>query len=80
VLRVTSATTAGFSGDRLFSDSATPAAFLTQRCQVVGQFEKKVPDPSRKTWDGSVSTKPCTGRGCFRKGRPVFGRASMLPG
>jgi len=48
---------------------------------VVSQFEKKLPDPSRKTWDESVSTKPtCTDKGCFRRGHPFFGRATVLPG
>jgi hypothetical protein len=35
---------------------------------VVGQSAKKLPDPSRKAWDGSASTKPsCIGEGCIRR-------------
>jgi len=47
---------------------------------VVGHFEMKLPDPSRKTWDGSASTKPARiDKGCLRRGRPLRGRASVLP-
>jgi hypothetical protein len=46
----------------------------------VDPFEKKLPDPSRKTWDGSASAKlTCTGKGCLCSGRPFFGRASIFP-
>jgi hypothetical protein len=41
---------------------------------VVGQVEKKLPDPSRKTWDGSASTKaPCTDKGAFAEAARFLG-------
>jgi hypothetical protein len=43
--------------------------------QVVGQFETKLPDPSRKTWNGSASTKPLVpARFAFVEAARLLGR------